>query len=527
MNKRLFLATSLSLLVLLVWSRFASQMQPAGKNTVASQLIPSDRVVRSPASATGTPAPSSAFVQPASAPIVEDVSVPPSSVFTFVGEKVDAAFDESRGALTEVVFKDYQDHKFVLTRGFLLADNTLSFVREDTLGSIVKFVHTDDNKKITKLFTFSKANYTIDLDITIENLSSAPISINTPLVLGVMDFTGSRLEARYQDVAAVTPEKTLRLNGQKNATWASFKFLGMRDRYFCAIIQPDTEQFSGFVRKLGGPKSKERKSEVGFNLQALAIAPGQQIGHNFRIYIGPQKPELVSQADPEWSKIVHYGAFNFISSLLLRYLDFLHRVVRNWGIAIILLSLTVYMVVFPLTLKQMHSMKDMNALKPKMEELRKLHKDNPQKMNKEVMELYKQHKVNPLGGCLPLFLQMPIFFALYQALMRSVALKGAKFLWIKDLSQPDRLFTLPSSLPVIGNEINILPIVMAVLMLLQQKVSMAATGGTGGEQEKMMMIIFPLMFGFIFYHMPAGLVLYWLINSTLMFLNQSRILKKK
>ena len=144
-------------------------------------------------------------------------------------------------------------------------------------------------------------------------------------------------------------------------------------------------------------------------------------------------------------------------------------------------------------------MKEMQALQPKIEELRKAYKDNPQKLNKEIMQLYKEHKVNPFGGCLPLILQMPIFFALYQALMRSVALKGASFLWIKDLSEPDRLFLLPVSLPVLGNEINILPIVMTIGMFIQQKLSSSSSSGSTAEQQKMMLIIMPLMFGLIFY----------------------------
>jgi YidC/Oxa1 family membrane protein insertase len=157
-------------------------------------------------------------------------------------------------------------------------------------------------------------------------------------------------------------------------------------------------------------------------------------------------------------------------------------------------------------------MKEMQALQPHIEEIRKTYKDNPQKLNKEIMGLYREHKVNPFGGCLPLILQMPIFFALYQALMRSVFLKGASFLWIKDLAEPDRLFMLPVSLPILGNEINILPIIMTIGMFIQQKFSMASAGSGSADQQRMMMIVMPLMFGLIFYHMPSGLVLCWFFS---------------
>jgi YidC/Oxa1 family membrane protein insertase len=169
----------------------------------------------------------------------------------------------------------------------------------------------------------------------------------------------------------------------------------------------------------------------------------------------------------------------------------------------------------------------MQALQPRIEELKKAHQDNPQKLNKEILELYREHKVNPIGGCLPLILQMPVFFALYQVMMRSIALKGASFLWIKDLAEPDRLLMLPFTLPIVGNELNILPILMTILMFIQQKFSMSAASTGSQEQQKILMIMMPLMFGFIFYHMPAGLVLYWFMNSLLMLIFQFKVNQAK
>ena len=168
----------------------------------------------------------------------------------------------------------------------------------------------------------------------------------------------------------------------------------------------------------------------------------------------------------------------------------------------------------------------MQELQPLMEELRKKHKDNPQKLNKEVMEMYKEKGINPLGGCLPLFLQMPVFISLYQSLIRLIDLKGANFLWIKDLSEPDRLFTLGTSLPVIGNEINILPMIMMATMLIQQKISSVKTQSESSQQQAMMGWFMAIFFGFIFYHMPSGLVLYWVTNSVLMLVFQGRMYLK-
>jgi len=169
-------------------------------------------------------------------------------------------------------------------------------------------------------------------------------------------------------------------------------------------------------------------------------------------------------------------------------------------------------------------MKKMQALQPQVEKLRSAYKDQPQKLNKEIMGLYRENKINPFGGCLPMILQIPIFFALYQALMRSIELKGTSFLWIKDLSEPDRLFILQNPLPVIGAEINLLPLIMIAAMFLQQKLSMKSSGSTTiQEQQKIMIVVFPLMFGFLFYHFPSGLTLYWVSYTILSIFSQGRI----
>jgi len=512
MGKRLFLAATLSFLVLLIWSSFISKTQLIeNKDVMAQRPLAKDATTVVPS-----------HNKDASLVSGGDLQEPAPSLLTFKQEKFEVTFNESQAALKEVVFTEYKNHKFVLGSGLVLADKPLFFKKEDSAANEVRFVHTDAQKRVIKKFIFSNSNYNIELEILWQNLSSSPIVVQLPFIVGTLDFSGAKDQARYQDIMVATPGKTLNLNGQRDADWPEFKFMGLRDRYFCVIIQPDTDKHSGFIKKIN-----PRQSQLGFRLPEQTVAPGEQIGHKFRIYLGPQQIQWINKADPAWSLIMHYGTFNLISQLLVQLLDFLYRQVHNWGLAIILLSLIIYLLLYPLSVKQMRSMKEMNALKPHIDELRKLYKDSPQKLNKEIMELYRQHKINPLGGCLPMILQLPIFFALYQALMRSVALKGAHFLWVKDLSEPDRLFMLPTSLPILGNEVNILPIVMAILMLIQQKFSMATTSGGSAEQEKMMLVIFPLMFGLIFYRMPSGLVLYWLVNSALMIFFQLRMARKR
>jgi YidC/Oxa1 family membrane protein insertase len=358
------------------------------------------------------------------------------------------------------------------------------------------------------------------LEIEIQNLSQSVLTIDYPLAIGVLNFAGpNQAQGRFQDIVVSDSEKISHPNAQKDQVFQKIKFVGLRDRYFCMIVEPKEPDYSGYVKKLAA-----HESEIGIRFPDLKVQPGQNITSKFHIYLGPQDLASINKVDPDWTAVMYYGTFDFISNILLQILQFIFNLVHNWGVAIIILSVLIYLILFPLSAKQMNSMKKLQALQPKIEQLRKAHKDNPQKLNKETLELYKLNKVNPFGGCLPMLLQLPIFFALYQALIRSISLKGAGFLWIKDLSEPDKLFTFPTALPIIGNEFNILPILMAIGMFVQQKLSMAsaAASDSAAEQQKMMLILMPVLFGFIFYHMASGLVLYWFVNSVLMLAYQLR-----
>lgn len=448
--------------------------------------------------------------------------IPPSSFIKLDQEKLEITFLEPKAAIQEVVFKAHQNYAFPLKYGFLIDDKSLSFKKQSSSDKEIVFVHFDQTQKITKKFIFSNSIYDIWLEMSIQNLSTVPLKFSPQVVLGALDFSAKNKQAQFQDVVIATKDKTQHYNGRKSLDVPDVKFLSLREKYFCAIIEPENEQSLGFVRKTSG-----QESEIGLKTLEIIIAPGQSATEKFHIYLGPQDLHIINKIQPSWSGVIYYGTFDIISQVILQLLEFFHSVLHSWGWAIVILSLLVYFALYPLSIKQMRSMKEMQALQPKIEALRKTYKDNPQRLNKEIMVLYKEHKVNPFGGCLPLLLQMPIFFALYQALMRSVALKGATFLWIKDLSEPDRLFLLSNSLPVLGNEINILPIVMAIGMFVQQKLSSASASGAAADQQKMMLFIMPIMFGVIFYHMPSGLVLYWFINSALMLIFQVRLSRAK
>ena len=256
-----------------------------------------------------------------------------------------------------------------------------------------------------------------------------------PIALGTIDPSTTRDRLAYHDITVFDSEKPTYPNYQKPATFNQLKFIALRDRYFCAIIEPQQPGSSGFATKIS-PK----EYEIGLFTPETNIVPRGTLEQKFKVYIGPQDTKQLRQINSDWQAVIYFGKFDLIAQGLLMLLELFYNFIHNWGWAIVFLSLAIYLILFPLTMKQMKSMREMQLLQPKMEELKRLYKDNTQRLNKETMELYRKHKVNPLGGCLPLFLQIPIFFALYQVLSRSIALKGAGFSWIKDLSEPDRLF---------------------------------------------------------------------------------------
>ena len=267
----------------------------------------------------------------------------------------------------------------------------------------------------------------------------------------------------------------------------------------------------------------EKNAKIGLRTQEITLAPGESKTLDFLVYYGPQDVKTLASFDMGFEKIVNYAIGGFfdlmafkqtdaIAKIMMKYIALLHKVVRNWGLAIILFALSIYGFTYPLTKKTMTSMKKLQDHQPKLAKIKEKHKNNPQKMQKETMEYYKKYKINPLGGCLPMLLQMPIFISLYQLLWRSYTFKGAGFLWINDLSEPDRLFTLPFTLPYFGNELNILPIIYGILMFFQQKFqskSMAGGDPVQVQTQQMMAKIFPVMLGVIFYKFASGLTLYF------------------
>lgn len=507
MEKRTVIAIALSFLVIFLWSRFVprpetaqTQVQTQSIAITAEQSIPSQAVI----------AASSAAIEPEAGS--QEYAIPGSKMVVL----------EPSSAIKEVLFDKYQKNPFTINRGFHIGDPGLALVNKYDVTGGFSYVYEDNVKRVTKTLVSSNSLYGMDLEVKIKNTSLSPALISLPIILVRIDLDQKTGQAqRYEDIMVSSNAKVSHPNFKKEAVFPDIKFMGMRDQYFCVVVEPESTGYSGFVNKVS-----DKVFDIGFTSKAMTILSGDEVVQKFKVYLGPQDTDLISKVNPNWGSIVYFGMFDLVGQAILGLLKFLFIIVRNWGLAIIVLSVLIFLVLFPLTIKQMKSMKEMQILQPKMEQLRKTYANDSKKLNEEMMKLYKEHKVNPFGGCLPMILQIPIFIALYQVLSRSIALKGAEFLWIKDLSEPDRLFKFPGALPFIGEYFNILPILMAIGMFVQQKMSSANASGQSAEQQKMMMVMIPILMGVMFYNVPSGLVMYWFLNSTLMLFYQIIVMKR-
>jgi YidC/Oxa1 family membrane protein insertase len=252
---------------------------------------------------------------------------------------------------------------------------------------------------------------------------------------------------------------------------------------------------------------------VGLTMSGQPIEPGKSLVQTYAVFAGPKilkeldavtVPSKTGTAyDPKLGEAVDYGWWSPISRVMLLILVAVHSVLGSWGLAIIALTILVKALTYPLTQKSMKSGREMAALKPKMEALQKRYKDDKQRLNQEMMNLYKSHGVNPLGGCLPMLIQLPVWWALYATLGNAVQLYRSKFLWMPDLTQPDPFY--------------ITPIAMGIAMFVQQRITPMPTDS---EQQKIMMLMMPLIFTFMSLWFPAGLTVYIFTNTLLTMVQQ-------
>lgn len=330
---------------------------------------------------------------------------------------------------------------------------------------------------------------------------------------------------------------TGKVKNEREAIEDRFSWMAVEGKYFIAI---GISYISDLTTLRGGFDSTQMegiRDHSAFFFER-DLKSNLKIEDGYKFYVGPKKREILARySDSDKNAFQESGLsleeavpssfWGWLSNILKWLLEMFYGIIPNWGVAIILLTALIKVIFFPLTHKSYESTHRMQELGPKIQELREKHKNNQQKMNQELAALYKREGVNPIGGCLPLLLQLPIFLALYSLFNNYFELRGASFLypWIRDLSSPESVLTLPFSIPFLGPELRLLPFIMLATTFVQQKISQSP--GQSQKQMKMLMYAMPLFFFFILYNMPSGLLLYWTMQNLFTFATQYYINHKK
>ncbi|SFR48439.1 YidC/Oxa1 family membrane protein insertase [Marinobacter gudaonensis] len=374
---------------------------------------------------------------------------------------------------------------------------------------------TESGVKITKRYQFERNSYEIDVRYLVDNQSGQPWQANftgkivrdqspdptSQASMGIQAFLGlviSSPEDPYEKFDFSDLQET-RINQSITNGWLAFL-----QHYFLSAWVPERDVPAQFQTTRRGSNYV-----MGFVYPATTVAPGETAEVGARAYVGPKIIDRLENMAPNLDRTVDFGWLFFISLPLFIILEWFHSLVGNWGVAIILLTVLVKGVFFHLSATSYRSMARMRAVAPQLTRLKELYGDDRQRMSQEMMALYKREKINPLGGCLPILVQMPVFIALYWVLFESVQLRHAPFmLWINDLSQMDPYF--------------ILPILMGASMFLQMSLNPTPPDPMQAKIMKLM----PLIFTVFFLWFPAGLVLYWLVNNILSIAQQWYITRK-
>jgi len=310
-----------------------------------------------------------------------------------------------------------------------------------------------------------------------------------------------------KDSYIVTAEKIL---------WA-----GVSNQYFATILSPqDTTGQQVWAVPLNIPSEDGQVPIKGIlgaiEIPGFSLQPGETRSVTFHIYAGPKEFNRLSKLPNDLADIMNFGWAKWVSEVLLTVMNTLHAWVHSYALAIIIMTIIIRSLLWPLQNAATKSMRKMSKLSPIMNELREKYKDDPQRMNQETMKLYKDYGVNPFGGCLPMLVQIPIFFGFYGMLDKAIELRNSSFLWVRDLSQPDTVFHI-ANIPI-----NILPLVMAGTQLWQ----MSITPKTGDPAQQRMFLFMPLIFLFICYNYASGLALYWTVQN-LFFVAQMYLTRKQ
>lgn len=438
-------------------------------------------------------------------------------------------------------------------------DAVFDYVIDDSDDEVVSVVFTRDFEsdgslfQIQKRFAIPKAEeYLFSVNVAMESLDGNPIPIDSytlgydpqvgPWFQQLDNSYGEYRRAMYREVDdnnthnVTSFDNGLSVVDDEQVGWAA-----TNGKYFTVIGVPDkATSYETSFRQTTGDSLISQVNSFYFTRTGIS---GTSFSDVYRYYTGPKLATFLDLYDVQNNNVFGLSGLmldevldssswlGWLQTLLRWVLQFFYRLIPNYGVAIILLTILVKLLIQPISKKGMDSTAKMSALAPKVQEIQTKYKDDPQTLNAAMAKLYKDEGISPMGSCLPMLIQFPIFIALYGLLSTHYELRGAMFIpgWIPDLSVPDTVFTLPFNIPFLGNGIHVLPIIYTASMIYSMKVTQATSTQQTGQQGMMKFMTYgmPIIFFFILYNAPSGLILYWTVMNFISILQQMYVNKKK
>lgn len=435
----------------------------------------------------------------------------PENPFNLMNDQLPNLFVAQSGLLPKENAPTHQATYTSSQKNYRLSDNS------DKLEIILTW-QNDQGIEVNKIYTFKRDDYTINVDYIVKNNSDKAWQgrlygqfQRTPSDLGqsffIYTYTGGAISTPDQLYEKISFDdiKDGSFTQENRQGWAN-GWAAMLQHYFVSAWIPERESIYNYYTKV---LPNGNRHVLGLYGPQQTVAPNQQHKFNIQLYAGPKEQKKLAELAPGLDLTVDYGFLWFIAQPLFWLLDYIHQWVGNWGWAIIILTILIKLAFFHLSATSYKSMANMRRLQPRLMSLRERYADDKTRLNQAMMDLYKKEKINPLGGCLPILVQIPVFIALYWVLLESVELRQAPFiLWLNNLSEPDPFF--------------VLPVIMGATMLIQHHLNPAPVD----PMQQKIMLMLPIVFTVFFAFFPAGLVLYWTVNNVLSIAQQWVITRK-
>lgn len=532
---RLLIAIALSFAIFFLWSMFfapkkAEQVETPGQEISVTETTSAPEQENT-SSITKEETPEITATQPVSGRTARNITVESPLYKMTLSEKGAAVVSmvlkqyretvEPDSKLKELINKDVTDGSVLVSMNSQsenVSGNELYQLdrSEDSLKVgdkplIVAFRYiTPKGLQIEKKYRFVNNSYLIGLSVKILNGSQSAVTEKVSIALKEhVDATkgGYGFEGPSSLINNKLEQIKLKKIADNGALEGKIRWIAIETRYFMSslVLKEDVQ-----AKIILSDENNVVSSTLEFDQQPIAPNGTQSISCD--IFMGPKSVSLLKSFHNELDQAIYFGWFDILAKPCLWFMNFIYKFIPNYGIAIIILTIVTRMLFWPLATKSYKSMGEMRKLQPLMQEIREKYKDDKQKMNQEMMGLYKTYKINPMGGCLPMLIQLPVFFALYRMLYQAIELRHAPFvLWINDLSAPDRLFNFGFKIPFMDPPygIPVLTLLMGATMFLQQKM----TPSPGDPSQAKMMMFLPIIFTFIFINFSSGLVLYWMVSN--------------